>query len=40
MKQVFYDPKQRRRKVLRRLSDVSIIVLTVVGAVFIFSVLS
>jgi spore germination protein YaaH len=40
MKQVFYDPKQRRRKVLRRLSDVSIIVLTVVAAVFVFSVLS
>jgi peptidoglycan-N-acetylglucosamine deacetylase len=40
MKQVFYDPKQRRRKVLRRLSDVAIILLTVVGAVFVFSVLS
>ena len=40
MKQVFYDPRQRRRKVLRRLSDVSIIVLTVVAAVFVFSVLS
>jgi cellulose synthase/poly-beta-1,6-N-acetylglucosamine synthase-like glycosyltransferase/peptidoglycan/xylan/chitin deacetylase (PgdA/CDA1 family)/spore germination protein YaaH len=40
MKQVFYDPRQRRRKVLRRLSDLSIILLTVVGAVFVFSVLS
>jgi spore germination protein YaaH len=40
MKQVFYDPRQRRRKVFRRLSDVSIILLTVVGAVFVFSVLS
>jgi len=40
MKQVFYDPRQRRRKVLRRLSDLSIIILTVVGAVFVFSVLS
>jgi cellulose synthase/poly-beta-1,6-N-acetylglucosamine synthase-like glycosyltransferase/peptidoglycan/xylan/chitin deacetylase (PgdA/CDA1 family)/spore germination protein YaaH len=40
MKQVFYDPKQRRRKILRRLSDLSIILLTIVGAVFVFSVLS
>ncbi|MFZ0275042.1 MAG: glycosyltransferase [Acidobacteriaceae bacterium] len=40
MKQVFYDPQQRRRKIFRRLSDVAIILLTVVGAVFIFSVLS
>ncbi len=40
MKQVFYDPRQRRRKILRRLTDVSIIVLTVVAAVFVFSVLS
>ena len=40
MKQVFYDPRQRRRKIFRRLSDVAIVVLTVVGAVFVFSVLS
>ena len=40
MKQVFYDPQQRRRKILRRLSDVSIVLLTIVGAVFVFSVLS
>ncbi len=40
MKQVFYDPKQRRRKVLRRLTDLSIVALTVVLAVFVFSVLS
>ena len=40
MKQVFYDPRQRRRKILRRLSDVSIVLLTVVLAVFVFSVLS
>ncbi len=40
MKQVFYDPKQRRRKILRRLSDLSIVLLTVVGVVFVFSVLS
>ena len=40
MKQVFYDPKQRRRKVLRRLSDLSIVLLTIVAAVFVFSVLS
>ncbi|HEX4065400.1 MAG TPA: glycosyltransferase [Acidobacteriaceae bacterium] len=40
MKQVFYDPKQRRRKILRRLTDVSVIGLTIVLAVFVFSVLS
>ncbi|MGB9031189.1 MAG: glycosyltransferase [Acidobacteriaceae bacterium] len=38
MKQVFYDPRQVRRKVFRRLTDVSIVVLTVVLAVFAFSV--
>ncbi|MFY9745811.1 MAG: glycosyltransferase [Acidobacteriaceae bacterium] len=38
MKQVFYDPRQLRRKVFRRLTDVSIVVLTVVLAVFAFSV--
>src|ERR1700691_3897663 len=38
MKQVFYDPRQRRRKIFRRLSDVSIVLLTVVVAVFAFSV--
>ncbi|MGC2298233.1 MAG: glycosyltransferase [Acidobacteriaceae bacterium] len=40
MKQVFYDPRQRRRKIFRRLSDVSIVLLTVVLAVFAFSVLT
>jgi cellulose synthase/poly-beta-1,6-N-acetylglucosamine synthase-like glycosyltransferase/peptidoglycan/xylan/chitin deacetylase (PgdA/CDA1 family)/spore germination protein YaaH len=40
MKQVFFDPRQRRHKIFRRLSDVSIVLLTVVGAVFVFSVLS
>ncbi len=40
MKQVFYDPRQRRRKILRRLSDLTLIGLTVVLAVFFFSVLS
>src|ERR1700684_1413166 len=38
MKQVFYDPRQRRRKIFRRVSDVSIVLLTVVLAVFAFSV--
>ena len=40
MKQVFYDPRQRRRKVIRRVTDVSLIALTIVLAVFFFSVLS
>ena len=40
MKQVFYDPKQRRRKILRRLTDVSLVALTVVVVGFGFSVLS
>ncbi len=39
MKQVFYDPRQRRRKIIRRLTDVSLIGLMVVLAVFIFSVI-
>src|ERR1700691_2995019 len=40
MKQVFYDPRQRRRKILRRTSDVSLILLTVVAVVFVVSVVS
>ncbi len=40
MKQVFYDPRQRRRKILRRVTDLSIIGLTAVLVVFAFSVLS
>ncbi|HEX3986479.1 MAG TPA: glycosyltransferase [Acidobacteriaceae bacterium] len=40
MKQVFYDPRQRRRKILRRLTDLSIIGLTAVLVVFASSVLS
>jgi cellulose synthase/poly-beta-1,6-N-acetylglucosamine synthase-like glycosyltransferase/spore germination protein YaaH/peptidoglycan/xylan/chitin deacetylase (PgdA/CDA1 family) len=40
MKQVFYDPRQLRRKVLRRLADVLVVGFTVVLAVFIFSVMS
>jgi cellulose synthase/poly-beta-1,6-N-acetylglucosamine synthase-like glycosyltransferase/peptidoglycan/xylan/chitin deacetylase (PgdA/CDA1 family)/spore germination protein YaaH len=40
MKQVFYDPRQLRRKVLRRLTDVLVVGFTVVLAVFIFSVIS
>ncbi|HZZ41048.1 MAG TPA: glycosyltransferase [Acidobacteriaceae bacterium] len=40
MKQVFYDPRQRRRKFLRRATDLSVIGLTVVLVVFGFSVLS
>jgi len=40
MKQVFYDPKQRRRKVIRRVIDVSLVALTMVLVVFVFSVIS
>ncbi|MGB6130159.1 MAG: glycosyltransferase [Acidobacteriaceae bacterium] len=40
MKQVFYDPGQRRRRILRRLTDVLVVAFTVVLAVFIFSVIS
>ena len=40
MKQVFYDPRQRRRKFLRRATDLSVIGLTAVLVVFAFSVLS
>jgi cellulose synthase/poly-beta-1,6-N-acetylglucosamine synthase-like glycosyltransferase/peptidoglycan/xylan/chitin deacetylase (PgdA/CDA1 family)/spore germination protein YaaH len=40
MKQVFYDPRQRRRKFLRRATDLSVIGLTIVLVVFGFSVLS
>jgi cellulose synthase/poly-beta-1,6-N-acetylglucosamine synthase-like glycosyltransferase/peptidoglycan/xylan/chitin deacetylase (PgdA/CDA1 family)/spore germination protein YaaH len=40
MKQIFYDPRQRRRKILRRATDVAIVGLTIVLAVFIFSVFS
>src|SRR5579875_172052 len=38
MKQIFYDPQRKRWKRLRRVLDVSAVVLTVVLAVFIFSV--
>ena len=40
MKQVFYDPRQRRRKIIRRVTDLSLIALTIVLAVFFFSVIS
>ncbi|MGC2635722.1 MAG: hypothetical protein WA294_00985, partial [Acidobacteriaceae bacterium] len=40
MKQVFYDPKQRRRKVIRRVTDVSLVALSIILVVFIFSVIS
>ncbi len=40
MKQVFYDPRQLRRKVFRRLTDVLVVGFTLVLAVFIFSVIS
>jgi spore germination protein YaaH len=40
MKQVFYDPRQLRRKVVRRLTDVLVVGTTLVLAVFIFSVIS
>jgi cellulose synthase/poly-beta-1,6-N-acetylglucosamine synthase-like glycosyltransferase/peptidoglycan/xylan/chitin deacetylase (PgdA/CDA1 family)/spore germination protein YaaH len=40
MKQVFYDPRQRRRKVIRRVTDVSLVALTLVLVGFIFSVIS
>ncbi len=39
MKQVFYDPQRKRWKRLRRVLDVSAVVLTVVLAVFAFSVI-
>jgi cellulose synthase/poly-beta-1,6-N-acetylglucosamine synthase-like glycosyltransferase/peptidoglycan/xylan/chitin deacetylase (PgdA/CDA1 family)/spore germination protein YaaH len=38
MKQIFYDPQRKRWKRLRRVLDVSAVTLTVVLAVFIFSV--
>jgi cellulose synthase/poly-beta-1,6-N-acetylglucosamine synthase-like glycosyltransferase/spore germination protein YaaH/peptidoglycan/xylan/chitin deacetylase (PgdA/CDA1 family) len=40
MKQVFYDPRQRRRKVIRRVTDVSLLALTLILAGFTFSVFS
>jgi peptidoglycan-N-acetylglucosamine deacetylase len=40
MKQVFYDPEQRRRKVIRRVTDVSLVALTLILAGFFFSVIS
>ena len=40
MKQIFYDPRQRRRKILRRATDIFVIALSLVLAVFIFSVFS
>ncbi len=39
MKQVFYDPQRKRWKRLRRVIDVTVVVLTVVLAVFAFSVI-
>src|SRR5215813_7029956 len=39
MKQVFYDPQRKRWKRLRRVFDVAAVVLTVVLAVFAFSVI-
>src|SRR5277367_3364103 len=39
MKQVFYDPQRKRWKRLRRVLDVTAVVLTVVLAVFAFSVI-
>jgi len=38
MKQVFYDPNLKRWKRLRRITDVAFLVATMVGIVFIFSV--
>ena len=38
MKQVFYDPNLTRWKRLRRITDVAFLIATVVGIVFIFSV--
>ncbi|HEV2280252.1 MAG TPA: glycosyltransferase [Acidobacteriaceae bacterium] len=40
VKQVFYDPRQRRRKILRRVVDVSLVALSVILAGFVFSVFS
>jgi cellulose synthase/poly-beta-1,6-N-acetylglucosamine synthase-like glycosyltransferase/peptidoglycan/xylan/chitin deacetylase (PgdA/CDA1 family)/spore germination protein YaaH len=40
MKQIFYDPRQTRRKVIRRIIDVSLVMLTLVLVVFGFSVFS
>ena len=40
MKQVFYDPRQRRRKVIRRVTDVSLVALSLVLVGFAFSVFS
>jgi cellulose synthase/poly-beta-1,6-N-acetylglucosamine synthase-like glycosyltransferase/peptidoglycan/xylan/chitin deacetylase (PgdA/CDA1 family)/spore germination protein YaaH len=40
MKQVFYDPRQRRRKVIRRLTDVSLVTLTAILVGFFFSVIT
>lgn len=40
VRQVFYDPRQRRRKVLRRVVDVSLLALSVILAGFVFSVYS
>jgi peptidoglycan-N-acetylglucosamine deacetylase len=40
MKQVFYDPDQRRRKVIRRVTDVSLVALSLILAGFFFSVIS
>ena len=40
VKQVFYDPRQRRRKILRRVVDITLITLSVILAGFIFSVFS
>ena len=39
MKQVFHDPQLKRWKRLRRLTDIVVVTATVVGVIFIFSVL-
>jgi peptidoglycan-N-acetylglucosamine deacetylase len=39
MKQVFHDPQLKRWKRLRRLTDIAVVTVTVIGVIFIFSVL-
>ncbi|HEX5234193.1 MAG TPA: glycosyltransferase [Silvibacterium sp.] len=38
MKQVFYDPNRKRWKRLRRFTDLAVLVATIVGVVFVFTV--
>ncbi len=40
MKQIFYDPNRKRWKRLRRVTDVAFLVATIVGIIFIFTVLT